>query len=226
MKKIFNFCQRILLTPTYTLFLEHTDMCFSGNASCFDVDQTLLVFITEVLITQELVVGVLLLCETPLKHTACQVISFGAVCFWLLGLEFQDYFNNTNSFKSPWKFQGPFSQTQVCRMIKMEWNAASPDQSRVRMLPSDRHSYGKSRTGINCSNLSDKIATRATWCVFLCLMLLSVCVCVCVCSQINTGEVEALLSRLPCTFRQELTGVGASLEKRWSFCGFQGIKST
>uniref|UniRef100_A0A8C2XIV1 Ecto-NOX disulfide-thiol exchanger 2 n=1 Tax=Cyclopterus lumpus TaxID=8103 RepID=A0A8C2XIV1_CYCLU len=45
-------------------------------------------------------------------------------------------------------------------------------------------------------------------------------------TKINTGEVEALLSRLPCTFRQELTGVGASLEKRWSFCGFQGIKST
>uniref|UniRef100_A0A3Q3VS26 RRM domain-containing protein n=1 Tax=Mola mola TaxID=94237 RepID=A0A3Q3VS26_MOLML len=39
-------------------------------------------------------------------------------------------------------------------------------------------------------------------------------------------KVEALLSRLPCTFRQELTGVGASLEKRWNFCGFQGIKST
>ncbi|XP_031718469.1 ecto-NOX disulfide-thiol exchanger 2-like isoform X2 [Anarrhichthys ocellatus] len=45
-------------------------------------------------------------------------------------------------------------------------------------------------------------------------------------TKINTGEVEALLSRLPCTFRQELTGVGASLEKRWNFCGFQGIKST
>lgn len=46
------------------------------------------------------------------------------------------------------------------------------------------------------------------------------------CLQINPTEVEALLSRLPCTFRQELTGVGASLEKRWNFCGFQGIKST
>uniref|UniRef100_A0A671WF80 Ecto-NOX disulfide-thiol exchanger 2 n=1 Tax=Sparus aurata TaxID=8175 RepID=A0A671WF80_SPAAU len=45
-------------------------------------------------------------------------------------------------------------------------------------------------------------------------------------SKINPGEVEALLSRLPCTFRQELTGVGASLEKRWNFCGFQGIKNT
>eukprot|EP00064_Thunnus_orientalis_P007901 superscaffoldBa00000907_g7923 len=45
-------------------------------------------------------------------------------------------------------------------------------------------------------------------------------------TKINCSEVEALLSRLPCTFRQELTGVGASLEKRWSFYGFQGIKST
>ncbi|XP_077589350.1 ecto-NOX disulfide-thiol exchanger 2 isoform X2 [Stigmatopora nigra] len=45
-------------------------------------------------------------------------------------------------------------------------------------------------------------------------------------AKINPTEVEALLSRLPCTFRQELTGVGASLEKRWNFCGFQGIRST
>ncbi|XP_039975445.1 ecto-NOX disulfide-thiol exchanger 2-like isoform X2 [Xiphias gladius] len=48
----------------------------------------------------------------------------------------------------------------------------------------------------------------------------------CLDTKINPGEVEALLCRLPCTFRQELTGVGASLEKRWNFCGFQGIKST
>uniref|UniRef100_A0A3P8URZ4 Ecto-NOX disulfide-thiol exchanger 2 n=1 Tax=Cynoglossus semilaevis TaxID=244447 RepID=A0A3P8URZ4_CYNSE len=45
-------------------------------------------------------------------------------------------------------------------------------------------------------------------------------------TKINPSEVEALLSRLPCTFRQEMTGVGASLEKRWNFCGFEGIKST
>ncbi|XP_014054577.1 ecto-NOX disulfide-thiol exchanger 1 isoform X4 [Salmo salar] len=44
-------------------------------------------------------------------------------------------------------------------------------------------------------------------------------------TKINTGQVGALLGRLPCTFRQELTGVGASLEKRWKFCGFEGIKS-
>ncbi|XP_029297168.1 ecto-NOX disulfide-thiol exchanger 2-like isoform X2 [Cottoperca gobio] len=45
-------------------------------------------------------------------------------------------------------------------------------------------------------------------------------------TKINTSEVEALLSRLPCTFSQQLSGVGASLEKRWNFCGFQSIKST
>ncbi|XP_048086913.1 ecto-NOX disulfide-thiol exchanger 2 [Alosa alosa] len=44
-------------------------------------------------------------------------------------------------------------------------------------------------------------------------------------TKISTAEVEALLGRLPCTFRQELTGVGASLEKRWKFCGFEGIKT-
>uniref|UniRef100_A0A674A400 Ecto-NOX disulfide-thiol exchanger 2 n=1 Tax=Salmo trutta TaxID=8032 RepID=A0A674A400_SALTR len=45
-------------------------------------------------------------------------------------------------------------------------------------------------------------------------------------TKINTGEVDALLGRLPCTFKQELTGVGASLEKRWKFCGFEGIMIT
>ncbi|XP_016378261.1 ecto-NOX disulfide-thiol exchanger 2-like [Sinocyclocheilus rhinocerous] len=43
-------------------------------------------------------------------------------------------------------------------------------------------------------------------------------------TKISTTEVETLLGRLPCTFKQELTGVGASLEKRWKFCGFEGIK--
>uniref|UniRef100_A0A4W5MDR6 Ecto-NOX disulfide-thiol exchanger 2 n=1 Tax=Hucho hucho TaxID=62062 RepID=A0A4W5MDR6_9TELE len=43
--------------------------------------------------------------------------------------------------------------------------------------------------------------------------------------RLNT-KVDALLGRLPCTFRQELTGVGASLEKRWKFCGFEGIMTT
>ncbi|KAJ8396470.1 hypothetical protein AAFF_G00017760 [Aldrovandia affinis] len=43
----------------------------------------------------------------------------------------------------------------------------------------------------------------------------------CLDTKISTSEVEALLGRLPCTFMQELTGVGASLEKRWKFCGFE-----
>uniref|UniRef100_A0A8C2LDC0 Ecto-NOX disulfide-thiol exchanger 2 n=1 Tax=Cricetulus griseus TaxID=10029 RepID=A0A8C2LDC0_CRIGR len=43
---------------------------------------------------------------------------------------------------------------------------------------------------------------------------------------ICTGDVECLMSRLQHTFRQEMTGVGASLEKRWKFCGFEGLKLT
>ena len=44
--------------------------------------------------------------------------------------------------------------------------------------------------------------------------------------QICTAEVEVLMTRLQNTFRQELSGVGASLEKRWKFCGFDGLKMT
>ncbi|XP_063045863.1 ecto-NOX disulfide-thiol exchanger 2 [Engraulis encrasicolus] len=44
-------------------------------------------------------------------------------------------------------------------------------------------------------------------------------------TKISTAEVDALLSRLPCTFKQELSGVGASLEKRWKFCGFDAMKT-
>ncbi|XP_021008573.2 ecto-NOX disulfide-thiol exchanger 2 isoform X1 [Mus caroli] len=43
---------------------------------------------------------------------------------------------------------------------------------------------------------------------------------------ISTSDVESLMSRLQHTFRQEMTGVGASLEKRWKFCGFEGLKLT
>ncbi|XP_035305943.1 ecto-NOX disulfide-thiol exchanger 2 isoform X4 [Cricetulus griseus] len=45
-------------------------------------------------------------------------------------------------------------------------------------------------------------------------------------NKICTGDVECLMSRLQHTFRQEMTGVGASLEKRWKFCGFEGLKLT
>ncbi|XP_067160602.1 ecto-NOX disulfide-thiol exchanger 2 isoform X3 [Apteryx mantelli] len=45
-------------------------------------------------------------------------------------------------------------------------------------------------------------------------------------SKICTTEVEVLMTRLQHTFKQELSGVGASLEKRWKFCGFDGLKMT
>uniref|UniRef100_A0A803SMA5 RRM domain-containing protein n=1 Tax=Anolis carolinensis TaxID=28377 RepID=A0A803SMA5_ANOCA len=45
-------------------------------------------------------------------------------------------------------------------------------------------------------------------------------------SKICASEVEALLTRLQHTFKQEMSGVGASLEKRWKFCGFEGLKAT
>ncbi|XP_060105947.1 ecto-NOX disulfide-thiol exchanger 2 isoform X3 [Heteronotia binoei] len=45
-------------------------------------------------------------------------------------------------------------------------------------------------------------------------------------SKICASEVEALMTRLQHTFKQEMSGVGASLEKRWKFCGFEGLKMT
>ncbi|XP_048349444.1 ecto-NOX disulfide-thiol exchanger 1 isoform X1 [Sphaerodactylus townsendi] len=45
-------------------------------------------------------------------------------------------------------------------------------------------------------------------------------------SRISAGEIEMLLVRLPRMFKQEFTGVGATLEKRWKFCAFEGIKTT
>ncbi|XP_042196545.1 ecto-NOX disulfide-thiol exchanger 2 isoform X2 [Callorhinchus milii] len=44
-------------------------------------------------------------------------------------------------------------------------------------------------------------------------------------AKISPNEIEALMTRLHHMFHQEVTGVGASLEKRWKFCGFDGIKS-
>ena len=40
----------------------------------------------------------------------------------------------------------------------------------------------------------------------------------------RSSEIEDLLERLPSVFRQDFHGVGASLEKRWNFVGFD-IKS-
>uniref|UniRef100_A0A452GJJ7 Ecto-NOX disulfide-thiol exchanger 1/2 domain-containing protein n=1 Tax=Gopherus agassizii TaxID=38772 RepID=A0A452GJJ7_9SAUR len=45
-------------------------------------------------------------------------------------------------------------------------------------------------------------------------------------SRISANEIETLLMRLPRMFKQEFTGVGATLEKRWKFCAFEGIKTT
>uniref|UniRef100_A0A8C6XX50 Ecto-NOX disulfide-thiol exchanger 2 n=1 Tax=Naja naja TaxID=35670 RepID=A0A8C6XX50_NAJNA len=44
-------------------------------------------------------------------------------------------------------------------------------------------------------------------------------------SKICATEVENLMTRLQHTFKQEMNGIGASLEKRWKFCGFEGLKT-
>ncbi|XP_042175670.1 ecto-NOX disulfide-thiol exchanger 1-like [Oncorhynchus tshawytscha] len=44
-------------------------------------------------------------------------------------------------------------------------------------------------------------------------------------TTVSAGELESLMGRLPSVFRQELSGVGATLEKRWNFCGFQSLSS-
>ncbi|KAK2840467.1 hypothetical protein Q5P01_014207 [Channa striata] len=44
-------------------------------------------------------------------------------------------------------------------------------------------------------------------------------------SKVSAGDLERLMVRLPAMFRQELSGVGATLEKRWKFCGFDSLSS-
>lgn len=44
-------------------------------------------------------------------------------------------------------------------------------------------------------------------------------------SQVSAADLERLMVRLPAMFRQELSGVGANLEKRWKFCGFDSLGS-
>ncbi|XP_023657720.1 ecto-NOX disulfide-thiol exchanger 1 isoform X3 [Paramormyrops kingsleyae] len=44
-------------------------------------------------------------------------------------------------------------------------------------------------------------------------------------AKVSAGELEGLMTRLPRMFKQEFSGVGATLEKRWKFCGFDGIHS-
>uniref|UniRef100_A0A8C6UX55 Ecto-NOX disulfide-thiol exchanger 1 n=1 Tax=Neogobius melanostomus TaxID=47308 RepID=A0A8C6UX55_9GOBI len=42
-------------------------------------------------------------------------------------------------------------------------------------------------------------------------------------TKVTAAELERLMLRLPAMFRQELSGVGANLEKRWKFCGFDTL---
>uniref|UniRef100_A0A3B3ZIG4 Ecto-NOX disulfide-thiol exchanger 1/2 domain-containing protein n=1 Tax=Periophthalmus magnuspinnatus TaxID=409849 RepID=A0A3B3ZIG4_9GOBI len=44
-------------------------------------------------------------------------------------------------------------------------------------------------------------------------------------SKVKIKDLERLMLRLPSMFRQELSGVGANLEKRWKFCGFDTLGS-
>uniref|UniRef100_A0A3Q3X2N7 RRM domain-containing protein n=1 Tax=Mola mola TaxID=94237 RepID=A0A3Q3X2N7_MOLML len=43
--------------------------------------------------------------------------------------------------------------------------------------------------------------------------------------KVSAVDLERLMVRLPAMFRQELSGVGATLEKRWKFCGFDSLGS-
>lgn len=42
---------------------------------------------------------------------------------------------------------------------------------------------------------------------------------------LRPGEVESLMSRFPTVFRQELSGIGANMERRWQFAGFKTSQS-
>uniref|UniRef100_A0A9J7YZN0 Ecto-NOX disulfide-thiol exchanger 1 n=1 Tax=Cyprinus carpio carpio TaxID=630221 RepID=A0A9J7YZN0_CYPCA len=44
-------------------------------------------------------------------------------------------------------------------------------------------------------------------------------------TKISASELERLMVRLPNMFKQEFSGVGATLEKRWKFCGFEALKT-
>ncbi|KAK3543782.1 hypothetical protein QTP70_027199 [Hemibagrus guttatus] len=45
-------------------------------------------------------------------------------------------------------------------------------------------------------------------------------------AKISASDLERLMVRLPNMFKQEFSGVGATLEKRWKFCGFEALSST
>ncbi|XP_062862754.1 ecto-NOX disulfide-thiol exchanger 1 [Trichomycterus rosablanca] len=44
-------------------------------------------------------------------------------------------------------------------------------------------------------------------------------------AKISASELERLMLRLPNMFKQEFSGVGATLEKRWKFSGFEALSS-
>ncbi|XP_076841505.1 ecto-NOX disulfide-thiol exchanger 1 isoform X2 [Brachyhypopomus gauderio] len=44
-------------------------------------------------------------------------------------------------------------------------------------------------------------------------------------AKISANELEKLMVRVPSMFKQEFSGVGATLEKRWKFCGFEALNS-
>uniref|UniRef100_A0A3P9LVH6 Ecto-NOX disulfide-thiol exchanger 1 n=1 Tax=Oryzias latipes TaxID=8090 RepID=A0A3P9LVH6_ORYLA len=44
-------------------------------------------------------------------------------------------------------------------------------------------------------------------------------------AKVTAMELEHLMVRLPSMFKQELSGVGANLEKRWKFCGFDSLST-
>lgn len=45
-------------------------------------------------------------------------------------------------------------------------------------------------------------------------------------NTLNPRDVEALMLRFPSVFKQELSGVGALLERKWTFCGFKTSEQT
>lgn len=43
---------------------------------------------------------------------------------------------------------------------------------------------------------------------------------------LRPSEVESLMARFPLVFHQELSGIGANMERRWLFCGFKSNTNT
>lgn len=41
--------------------------------------------------------------------------------------------------------------------------------------------------------------------------------------SLKPADVENLMTRFPAVFRQELSGIGANMERRWQFNGFNNV---